>query len=136
MTWENTKVFKEFIVMYPVRIAEALMFFVTIFVALKGVRAIINEHCGYIPSTMDESYRTSRMEAIRKEVGAKVYICLAFAALTALSGGLYELIISFDLFISPIWWVFNFIISGIFFVSAIYMIGAVNEEVESRYMLD
>ena len=136
MTWENTKVFKEFIVMYPVRIAEALMFFVTIFVALKGVRAIINEHCGYIPSTMDESYRTSRMEAIRKEVGAKVYICLAFAALTALSGGLYELIISFDLFISPIWWIFNFVISGIFFVSAIYMIGAVNEEVESRYMLD
>ena len=130
------QVFTEFITMYPVRLAEAAFMFVTVFYALKGVIAIINGHCGYIPETMSETYRTSRLEAIRKEICVKVYICLACALLTAVIGGLYELILSFDLFISPIWWIFNFAASAIFFVSSLYMFGAVNEEVESRYMLD
>jgi hypothetical protein len=135
-TWVNRQVFTEFITMYPVRLAEAAFMFVTVFYALKGVIAIINGHCGYIPETMSETYRTSRLEAIRKEICVKVYICLACALLTAVIGGLYELILSFDLFISPIWWIFNFAASAIFFVSSLYMFGAVNEEVESRYMLD
>ena len=136
MTWEHRDVFIEFITMYPVRITEAVFLVLTVSYALAGIRAIINEHCGYIPETMSESYRTSRLEAIRKEIGVKVYICLAFAVLTAVVGGLYELILSFDLFISPIWWIFNFAASAIFFVSSLYMFGAVTEEVESRYMLD
>ena len=135
-TWENTKVFREFITMYPVRIAEAALLFVTVFCTLKGVRAIIDGHCGYIPSTMDEAYRKSRMEAIRKEVGSKVTVCLVMAAFAAVSGGLYEFILSLDLFISPIWWIINFVVCGAFFVSSLYMMSAVNEEVESRYMLD
>ncbi len=135
-TWENRAVFKEFITIYPIRLVEAALLFVTVYFALQGIRAIINEHCGYIPSTMDESYRNSRMEAIRKEVGVKVTVCLAFAALAAVSGGLYEFMLSLDLFISPIWWIINFAVCGAFFVSSLYMIGAVNEEVESRYMLD
>lgn len=135
-TWVNRAVFKEFMAMYPVRIVEAAFLFITVFFALKGVRAIIDGHCGYIPSTMDEAYRNSRMEAIRKEVGVKVTVCLAFAALATVSGGLYEFILSLDLFISPIWWIINFVVCGAFFVSSLYMMNAVNEEVESRYMLD
>jgi hypothetical protein len=135
-TWESRAVFREFIVMYPVRVAEAALLFVTVFFALKGVRAIIDGHCGYIPSTMDEAYRASRMEAIRKEVGVKVTVCLACAVLVAVSGGLYEFVLSLDLFISPIWWIINFAVCGAFFVSSLYMMSAVNEEVESRYMLD
>lgn len=135
-TWVNRVVFKEFMAMYPVRIVEAAFLFITVFVALKGVRAIIDGHCGYIPSTMDEAYRNSRMEAIRKEVGVKVTVCLVFAALATVSGGLYEFILSLDLFISPIWWIINFVVCGAFFVSSLYMMNAVNEEVESRYMLD
>lgn len=135
-TWENRHVFKEFMLMYPVRIVEAALLLVTVYFALQGVRAIINEHCGYIPSTMDESYRISRMEAIRKEVGAKVTVFLVFAVLASVSGGLYEFILSLDLFISPIWWIINFVVCGAFFVSSLYMMSAVNEEVESRYMLD
>lgn len=135
-TWENRHVFKEFMLMYPFRIIEAALLFVTVLFALKGVRAIIDGHCGYIPSTMDEDYRRSRMEAIRKEVGAKVTVCLVFAALASVSGGLYEFILSLDLFISPIWWIINFVVCGAFFVSSLYMMSAVNEEVESRYMLD
>lgn len=135
-TWVNRVVFKEFMAMYPVRIVEAAFLFITIFFALKGVRAIIDGHCGYIPSTMDEAYRNSRMEAIRKEVGVKVTVCLVFAALATVSGGLYEFILSLDLFISPIWWIINFVVCGAFFVSSLYMMNAVNEEVESRYMLD
>ena len=135
-TWVNRAVFKEFMAMYPVRIVEAAFLFITVFFALKGVRAIIDGHCGYIPSTMDEDYRRSRMEAIRKEVGVKVTVCLAFAALATVSGGLYEFILSLDLFISPIWWIINFVVCGAFFVSSLYMMNAVNEEVESRYMLD
>lgn len=135
-TWVNRVVFKEFMAMYPVRIVEAAFLFITVFFALKGVRAIIDGHCGYIPSTMDEAYRNSRMEAIRKEVGVKVTVCLAFAALATVSGGLYEFILSLDLFISPIWWIINFVVCGAFFVSSLYMMNAVNEEVESRYMLD
>lgn len=135
-TWENRAVFKEFWTMYPVRIIEAALLLVTVYFALNGVRAIIKDHCGYIPSTMDEAYRNSRMEAIRKEVGSKANVCLAFAAAAALSGGLYEFILSLNLFISPIWWIINFAVCGAFFVSSLYMMGAVNEEVESRYMLD
>lgn len=135
-TWENRAVFKEFWTMYPVRIIEAALLLVTVYFALNGVRAIIKDHCGYIPSTMDEAYRNSRMEAIRKEVGSKANVCLAFATTAALSGGLYEFILSLNLFISPIWWIINFAVCGAFFVSSLYMMGAVNEEVESRYMLD
>jgi RsiW-degrading membrane proteinase PrsW (M82 family) len=76
------------------------------------------------------------MEAIRKEVGVKVTVCLVIAALASVSGGLYEFILSLDLFISPIWWIINFVVCGVFFVSSLYMMNAVNEEVESRYMLD
>ena len=135
-TWVNRAVFKEFMTMYPVRIIEAVLLFVTVYFVLEGVRAIINAHCGYIPSTMDEAYRNSRMQAIRKEVGSKVTVCLVCAALAAVSGGLYEFILSLDLFISPIWWIINFVVCGAFFVSSLYMMSAVNEEVESRYMLD
>jgi ABC-type multidrug transport system fused ATPase/permease subunit len=135
-TWENTKVFRDFITMYPVRIAEAALLFVTVFYAFKGVRAIIDGHCGYIPSTMSEEYRSSRLAAIRKEVCAKVWLCLAIAAITAAVSGLYEFILSLDLFISPIWWIISFVASLAFFASAVYMMSAVNEEVESRYMLD
>lgn len=135
-TWESREVFVEFITMYPVRLTEAVLFFVTVMLALSGVRAIIGQHCGYVPSTMDDSYRSSRLAAIHKEVGAKVWLCLAFAALSAAVGGLYEFILSLDLFISPIWWIISFAVSLAFFASAVYMMSAVNEEVESRYMLD
>lgn len=135
-TWESREVFLEFITMYPVRLAEAALFFITVLFALNGVRAVIDQHCGYIPATMDEAYRTSRLAAIRKEVGAKVWVCLAFAAVTAVCGGLYELVLSFDTFISPIWWIVNLIASLAFFGISFYMLDAVSEEVESRYMLD
>lgn len=135
-TWANREVFIEFITMYPVRVAEAVFFFITVLLALNGVRAVIDSHCGYIPSTMSEEYRSSRLAAIRKEVCAKVWLCLAIAAITAAVSGLYEFILSLDLFISPIWWIISFVASLAFFASAVYMMSAVNEEVESRYMLD
>lgn len=136
MTWDNREVFSEFITMYPVRIVEALFFLATVIFVLKGVRAVIDGHCGYIPMTMEESYRTSRLAAIRKEVGVKVWVCFAFAVITTVIAGLYEFILSLDLFISPIWWIISFVSSLAFFACAVYMMSAVNEEVESRYMLD
>lgn len=135
-TWDDPRVFGEFMAMYPIRIVEAILFFVTFFIALCGVRAIIKAHCGYIPATMDESYRTARLEAIHKEVGLKVTVAVVFAALTAVTGGLYEFIISLDNFVSEIWWLVNFAVSLGFFACVIYMTSAVNEEAESRYMLD
>lgn len=135
-TWEDPKVLGEFMAMYPIRIVEALLFFVTFFIALCGVRAIIKAHCGYIPSTMGEDYRTARLDAIHKEVGAKVTVAAVLAALTAVSGGLYELMISLNNFVSEIWWLVNFAVSLGFFACVVYMASAVNEEAESRYMLD
>ena len=135
-TWEDPRVFGEFMAMYPIRVVEAIIFFVTFFVALCGVRAIIKAHCGYIPTTMDEAYRTARLEAIHKEVGVKVTVAVVFAAFTAVIGGLYELILSFDNFVSEMWWLVNFAVSLGFFATVVYMTNAVNEEVESRYMLD
>lgn len=135
-TWVNPKVFAEFWKMYPVRIIEALLFGASTVFVLMGVRAIIKAHCGYVPSTMSEEYRSSRIEAIQKEVGGKVTLCLVFAVITMLTGGLYELMLSFDIFISEVWWLINFVVSGIFCGTSIYMMSAVCEEVESRYMLD
>lgn len=135
-TWEDPKVFGEFMAMYPIRVAEAALFLVTVIFALKGVRAIIKAHCGYIPTTMDESYRTARLEAIHKEVGLKVTVAAVFAGIAAVIGGLYEFIISLDNFASEIWWLINFAVSLGFFACVVYMVNAVNEEVESRYMLD
>ncbi len=135
-TWENTKVYAEFWRMYPVRVAEALLFLASVTIALWGVCTIIKNYCGYVPENMDESYRTSRLAAIQKEVGNKVTLCFAMAALTMLTGGLYELILSFDNLLSEIWWLINFCVSAAFFASAVYMMYAVSEEVESRYMLD
>ena len=135
-TWEKRSVFNEFIQMYPVRCIEAVLFFVSVFCALKGVRSVIAGHCGYVPETMDESYRVSRIAGIHKEIGVKVRYCLIMGAVTAVVGGLYELILSFGGIISEIWWMLNLVISVAFFATSIYMTMAVNEEVESRYMLD
>ena len=135
-TWENPDVFSEFIAMYPVRIAEAVFMVIAFAFAFAGVRAIIKGHCGYVPTTMDESYRTSRLEAIHKEVGAKVTLAFALSILTAVISALYELILSLDKLISEVWWLVCFACSIAFFASALHMMGAVNEEVESRYMLD
>ncbi len=135
-TWENPKIFAEFWSMYPIRIVEAAIFLAVFVYALKGVREMIAEHCGYVPTTMDENYRSSRLEAIRKEVGAKVTLCTVFAVLVMLSGGLYELILSFDMIISELWWMINLVLCVSFFASSAYMMSAVCEEVESRYMLD
>lgn len=135
-TWEDPDIFADFVAMYPIRVVEAVFLFITVFFALKGVRAIIKEHCGYVPTTMDEDYRTARLAAIHKEVGIKVTLCLVLGALTAVVGGLYELILSLDKLISEVWWLVNFVCSIAFFASAFHMMGAVNEEVESRYMLD
>jgi len=135
-TWEDPDIFADFVAMYPIRVVEAVFLLITVFFALNGVRAIIKEHCGYVPSTMDEDYRTARLAAIHKEVGAKVTLCLILGALTAVVGGLYELILSLDKLISEVWWLINFVCSVAFFASALHMMGAVSEEVESRYMLD
>lgn len=135
-TWVDPEVFGEFMAMYPIRVVEAVLFLVTVIFALKGVREIIKAHCGYVPTTMDEGYRTARLSAIHREVGLKVTACLVFAALATVSGALYELVLSFDVFISEIWWLINFALSGCFFASVFYMTNSVNEEVESRYMLD
>ena len=135
-TWENPDVFADFMAMYPVRIAEAVMMVVAFSFALRGVCAIIKGHCGYIPTTMDESYRTSRLAAIHKEVGAKVTLTFCLLLVSAVCSGLYELILSLDVFISEIWWLAGFVSSFGLFGAALYMMGAVTEEVESRYMLD
>ncbi len=135
-TWEDPDIFADFMAMYPIRVVEAMLMLVAVIIALRGVRAIIKDHCGYVPTTMDEAYRTSRLEAIHKEVGAKVTLCLALAILATVTGGLYELILSLDILISEVWWLINFVASGCFFASTLYMMSAVNEEVESRYMLD
>ena len=100
------------------------------------MKAIISAHCGYVPETMDESYRVSRIAGIHKEINVKVNYCLAMAAVTALVGGLYELILSFGGIISEVWWMLNLAVSIAFFATGVYMTMAVNEEVESRYMLD
>ena len=135
-TWEDPDIFADFMAMYPIRIAEAVLFAVAFAFAFGGVRAIIKGHCGYVPMTMDENYRKSRLEAIHKEVGAKVTLAFALVILTAVSGGLYELILSLDILISEVWWLVNFACSIAFFASALHMMSALNEEVESRYMLD
>lgn len=135
-TWEKRSVFNEFIRMYPVRVIEAALFFITVFIALKGVRAMISAHCGYVPETMDESYRKSRIEGIHKEIYQKVNYCLAMTVVVALIGGLYELILSFGGIVSEVWWMLNLAVSVGFFATSVYMAAAVNEEVESRYMLD
>ena len=54
----------------------------------------------------------------------------------AVCSALYELMLSLDLFISEIWWIAGFLSSLGLFAAAMYMMSAVNEEVESRYMLD
>jgi hypothetical protein len=135
-TWEDPEVFAEFMAMYPIRIAEAALMVVAFFFALSGVRAIIKGYCGYIPETMEESYRVSRLAAIHKEVGAKVTLTFCVLIVAAACSVLYELMLSLDLFISEIWWVTGFISSIGLFASSLYMMSAVNEEVESRYMLD
>ncbi len=135
-TWENPKVYAMFWSMYPIRIIEAVLFLAATVLALVAVRAIIKDYCGYVPSNMDEAYRNARLAAIQKEVGNKVTLCLVFGVLTMLTGGLYELILSLNMLISELWAIINFIVSGCFFASSLYMMNAVCEEVESRYMLD
>ncbi len=135
-TWEDPDIFADFMAMYPIRVVEAAMMLATVIIALRGVKAVIKGHCGYVPTTMDEAYRTSRLEAIHKEVGAKVTLCLGLAVLATVTGALYEFILSLDILISEIWWLINFAASLGFFGSTLYMMSAVNEEVESRYMLD
>lgn len=135
-TWEDPEVFAEFMAMYPIRLAEAALMVVAFSIALRGVRAIIKGYCGYIPETMEESYRVSRLAAIHKEVGAKVTLTFCVLIVAAVCSALYELMLSLDLFISEIWWIAGFISSLGLFAAAMYMMSAVNEEVESRYMLD
>lgn len=135
-TWEDPKVFSEFMAMYPIRVVEAILLFICFALAFRCIRDLISENCGYIPTTMSEEYRTARLAAIHKEIGVKVTVCLVFAAIAAIIGGLYELIISFDLFISGMWWIFGFLASLAFAGTAFYMMNAITEEAESRYMLD
>ncbi len=137
LVWKNPNVFAEFLRMYPVRVIENLLFAALVVVALLSIRVVIRAHCGYVPKTMDEQYIKTRLHALHRELDIKVWICLSLSVLSAIGSGLYELMITFpNEMIGQVWWMVAFALSLVAFASAVGMSGAINTEVESRYMLD
>lgn len=137
LVWKNPQVFEEFLQMYPLRVAENLLFAAVVVLALVCTRAVIRQHCGYVPKTMDDDYTKNRLEALHKELDLKVWVCLGLAVVSAIASGLYELMITFpNELVGQVWWMVAFLISGVLFAASLAMSKSINEEVESRYMLD
>ena len=133
----NTSAYRAFWEFYPVKIMEFLLLGAVIACLYLALRYLIKNYCGYIPDNLSEQYRENRLAEIRRELNVKLIVCTVSGGLTAAAGALgnYMATLS-DHIIGEIWWLICIVLSIIFLVSTVYLSSAVNDEVDSRYMLD
>lgn len=135
--WTNPSAYEAFWKFYPIKIAEGAVFAVVAVFFFLAVKKVIFSHCGYIPETLDEKYRENRLKDIRRELLTKLYVCIAAAGLLAVSGAISNLIATYsEYLISEIWYLVDAALSIVFLITCARLAGAVNEEAESRYMLE
>lgn len=133
----NTKAYAAFWKMYAVKSAANLLFLGVMLFALVGVVQIIRGHCGYIPSTLDPAYREAKLADIRHELFVKLNVCACAAAAVTIASIAYDYILTVpDLFIAELWWMIDIALSLVLFGCLVSLAGSVNDEAESRYMLD
>lgn len=133
----NTSAYRAFWKFYPVKIVEFLLLGVVIVCLYLAVKYLIGNYCGYIPTNLDEKYRENRLAELRRELNLKLIVCTVAGGLTAAAGALGNYVVTFsDKIISEIWWLICIALSVIFFACALHLSSAVNDEVDSRYMLD
>ena len=133
----NTHAYEAFWKMYALNSLCNLLFLGCMLLALVAVAAIIRDHCGYIPASLDEKYREDKLAEIRRELMARLNVCAVFAFLVTAVSLAYDYVLTVpDLFIAELWWLICIAASAALFFSVLSLASAVNEEAESRYMLE
>ena len=133
----NTSAYRAFWKFYPVKIMEFFLLGTVIVCMYLAIRHLIRHHCGYIPSTLSEEYRKNRLAEIRRELNVKLIVCTVAGLITAVAGAMGNYMATLgDHMIGEIWWLLCLVLSLVFLSCAVYLSAAVNNEVDSRYMLD
>ena len=124
--WKAQDAYNDFFsIQLPLSIVENILFVLTVFALVAVLRAIIKDHCGYLPDTLSEEYRNNRIAAILREMNAKIYPVIIFAVISALCDASMGLVMSipgfaagegrnFLLILSEVWWIVSLVVSAVF----------------------
>lgn len=146
--WKDSDAYgKFFSLVLPLSVLESVLFAVVIFILLSAMKDVVAEHCGYLPDTLSDDYRVGRMSAIMSEMKKRMIPIGVFAVAVAVCNAVAGLMASLPGFaagegrnsliiISEIWWIITLVLSLLLAATFWSFSNAVNEEVDSRYMLD
>lgn len=135
--WIRADAYEAFWKMYALRSLCNLLFLAILLLVCAAVASIIREHCGYIPETLSPEYRERKLADIRRELMRKLNICAVGAFVSVINSAAYDIIVTLpDFFGAELWWMLNIVLTLTLFGLFLSLASAVNDEVESRYMLE
>lgn len=146
--WKDSDAYGEFFTFgLPLSVIEAILFVCVMFALFAVLRDVMAGHCGYLPDSLSEDYRKGRESAIMHELTKKLIPVGVFAVAVAICSAIAGLMMSLPGFasgegsnlliiISEVWWIITLAFSLLLAATFWSFSNAVNDEVDSRYMLD
>lgn len=146
--WKDSDAYSEFFTLVlPFSIVEGIIFVIIFVMLLSVIKDLISEHCGYIPDSLPEDYRSSRSAAITKALTGKMIPVAVLAGVVGICNAIAGLMMSIPGFasgegrtniiiLSETWWIITLAFSLLLTAVLWSFLNAVKDEVESRYMLD
>lgn len=146
--WKDSDAYGEFFTLVlPASIVESVLFLAVILILLSAMTDVVAGHCGYLPDSLSDDYRLGRISSIMSEMKKKMIVIGVFAVAVAIcnaAAGLASSLPGFAsgegrnslIIISEIWWIITLAFSLLLAAAFWSFSNAVNDEVESRYMLD
>lgn len=121
---------------YPFVLCETAVYAAIIVCMLLTCAKIIREHCGYVPESISDTYRSDKLAEIRKALNRRLWTSGILFALAAVGSNLSDLIsVYFASRYGDYWWLVSFLLS-LLCIWLVYKLGAlIRSESNSRYML-
>ncbi len=146
--WKDSDAYGEFFTLdLPLSVIEAILFVCVMFALFAVLRDVMAGHCGYLPDSLSEDYRKGREIAIMRELTKKLIPVGIFAVAVSVCNAISGVMMSLPGFasgegsnaliiVSEMWWIITLVFSLLLAAAFWSFSGAVNDEVDSRYMLD
>ena len=126
---EAYQAFQDLIV---VKIIDSVMFFLMVLCLFPVLSAIIKTYTGFSPVSGTNVRMDEKIKYVHSMLHRKVYGILILAALCAIGGICYILLVKNVNFM----WIIDFLVCLLFSVYTITTLNAISEEVQYKYLLD
>lgn len=131
--WKSDDALSIYRVILGLDVLKAILFLWVVLTVAAAIFAVISSHTGYVLGRECAGERESQMiEALRKELGATVYLAIVFAVIYAISDVAYSFLVPSFGFMGAI----NLAFGAVFFIFVCRSLSAIRQAVETKYMLE